>query len=299
MSTGRSHSERRTRARIFVGTLLAIGLAAASQGRSQAAPTSCTAGVVAQPTFSASDKDDFRASGLTATHTIQLATDFGSTLVDDGTVSFSLPADATVIPAHGDVTVGPDGLLFFSDTPGPVPLTVTWTQDDGNGGTCAGSASTTLQLRAATPMPRLKNELAIEHLHPNLKFDLLWRFGTDLGPTADLDPVTISARGVSRPRLPAANLPFNTVTIPLRVGDPGHSPAGQRHILLPRWTITTGGDSSAFYVLGDARNLPMSNVTLGYEVKVFQSGRLLAHLRLAGRCSSFACNMQVVKVQLT
>jgi len=296
----RKEHTRVTRARILIGTILAaIGLAAAGQGRGQAVPMPCTADVLAQPTFSASDLDEFRGSGLVATHTIKVATDFGSTSVDDGSVSFSLPAGATAIPARGDLNAGPGDLLFFSDTSGLVPLTATWTQDDGNGGTCAGSASTTLQLRAATPTPRLQNELAVEHLHPNLKFDLLWRFASDLGPSADLDPVTIMARGVSRPRLPGANVPFKTVTIALRVGDPGHNSGNARHILLPRWMIRAEGASDAFFVEGDARNLPMTDVTLGYEVEVFQSGRLLAHLRLAGRCNSTVCNMHVVKVQLT
>ena len=54
---------------------------------------------------------------------------------------------------------------------------------------------------------------------------------------------------------------------------------------------------SAFYVDGDAQNLPMAEVPLGYEVKVFQSGRLIAHLRLAGRCDSTICHMQMIKVQ--
>ena len=178
-------------------------------------------------------------------------------------------------------------------------VTATWTQDDGGGGKCAGSASVTLQLQAATRMPRLKDERAIEHLHPNLKFDLLWRYATDLGPTADLDPVTVMARGVSRSRLPGAKVPFKTVTVPLRVGDPGFNGVKQRHISLPRWMFTTGGDSSAFYVDGDAQNLPMTDVPLGYEVSVFQSGRVIAHLRLAGHCNSTVCHMQTVRVQLT
>ena len=288
-----------TRARVLVGALLAVGVSPAAQGLGQASPPTCAAGVVAQPTFPASDLDRFGGSGLVATHTIQVATDFGSTPVDDGSIRFSLPAGATAIPPHGDVGAGPGVLLLTARASGSLPVTATWTQDDGSGGKCAGSASTTLLLGAAMRMPRLKNEQALEHLHPHLKFDLLWRFGTNLGSTADLDPVKVMARGISRSELPGATLPFKTVTVPLRVGDPGFSGVKQRDINLPRWTITTGGDHSAFYVDGDARNLPMNNVTLGYEVKVFQSGRLLAHLRLAGRCNSTICNMRTIKVQLT
>ena len=60
----------------------------------------------------------------------------------------------------------------------------------------------------------------------------------------------------------------------------------------------TEGDHDAFDLLGDARGTTPRNAPLGYEVKVLQSGRLLAHLRLAGVCNSFACDMRTVKVQL-
>ena len=106
------------------------------------------------------------------------------------------------------------------------------------------------------------------------------------------------ARGVSQPRLPGAKLPFKTVTVPLRLGDPGFNDAKTYRIRLPRWMIEAGGDHSGFSLRGDARDLTPRNATLGYEVKVLQSGRLLARLRLAGRCNSFACDMRTVKVQV-
>jgi hypothetical protein len=93
-----------------------------------------------------------------------LTTDFGDTLADH--VTFSMPASVTVIRPHGDFNAGASGLIFFSDQSGAVPVTITWTQDDGNGGTCAGNASTILQLQAATRIGRMKNIRAAEHLHP-------------------------------------------------------------------------------------------------------------------------------------
>ena len=63
--------------------------------------------------------------------------------------------------------------------------------------------------------------------------------------------------------------------------------------------IATGGDRGAFYVIGDENGIPSpTNVPLGYEVEVFQSGRLIAHLRLAGVCNSLNCDMRTIKVQL-
>ena len=283
---------------MLFAAVLALGVGAASQSRGQAPPPPCSSAVAGQPTFSASDLDELLSSRLIATHTIQVTTDFGETLVDDGSVRFSVPPSATVIRPHGDVNAGQGGLIFYSERSGPVPVTATWTQDDGSGGTCAGSASTTLQLQPATPIGRMTNTRAAEHQHPNLKFDLLWSFGVDVGRTADLDPVRVMARGVSRPRLPGAKPPFKSVTVPLRVGDPGFIDAKTYRINVPRWTIRTGGDHHAFYISGDARGTSPRYATLGYEVKVLQSGRQLARLRLAGRCNSFACDMRTVKVQL-
>ena len=284
-----------------IAALLALGLSVAAAGWGAAPPPPCPAGVVAVPTFVSSDQDESGSSRLVATHTISVFPDFGETTVDDGSVRWVVPATANVIGSQRLVdsllNFGPGGLVFVSDVAGATPLTATWTQDDGSGGQCMGSASTTLQLEPATRMPRLKNERALEHLHPNLKYDLLWRYATNLGPTTDLDPVIVMARGISQPRLPGAKVPFKTVTVPLRLGDPGFSHVKQQHILLPHWSITTSGDESAFDLGGDERFPPNYVVVpLGYEVKVLQSGQLIARLRLAGHCSNLMCHMRTIKV---
>jgi hypothetical protein len=295
----RDENARVIRACIVLATLVAFGVAAASQSRGQVPSPACPTAVAGQPTFSASDLDELLSSRLIATHTIQVTTDFGPTPVDDGRVRFSAPPDVTVIRPHGELDAGPGVLIFYSEKSGPVPVTATWTQDDGGGGACAGSASTTLQLQPATPIGHMTNSRAAAHLHPNLKFDLLWTFGAAVGRTADLDPVQVMARGVGKPRLPGAKLRFKRVTVPLRLGDPGFNDAKTYQIGLPRWAIESGGDHRAFYISGHARGTTPRDTTLGYEVKVFQSGRLLARLRLAGRCNSFACDMHTIKVQLT
>ena len=286
-----------SRCRILLAAFVALGLGAVSQSRGQVPPPLCSATVAGQPNFSAVDLDEGQSSRLIATHTLKLTMDFGDTTVD-GRVSFSLPANVTVIRPHGDFDAGSSGVIFFSEPSGAVPVTATWTQDDGNGGTCAGTASTTLQLLPATRNARMKNELKAAHEHPNLKYDLLWSFGADVGRTGDLDPVVVMARGVRRPRLPGPTLPFKTVTVPLRDGDPGFDDAKTYRITLPGWEIEAGGDQGAFGIRGDARGTTPRNAPLGYEVKVLQSGRLLAHLRLAGVCNSFNCLMRTIKVQL-
>ena len=292
----RHEDARVIRSGIVIGALVALGFGGVSQSRGQAPVAPCSTAVAGQPSFSASDLDELQSSRLIATHTLELTTDFGDTLADD--VRLSMPASVTVIRPHGDFNAGSSGVIFFSEQSGAVPVTATWTQDDGSGGTCAGNASTTLQLEPATRIGRMKNILAAEHQHPNLKFDLSWRFGANVGRTGDLDPVQVMARGVRQPRLPGAKVPFKTVTVPLRDGDPGFTDAKTYRITLPGWTIETDGDHHAFALLGDARGTSPRNAPLGYEVKVLQSGRLLAHLRLAGVCNSFACDMRTVKVQL-
>jgi hypothetical protein len=294
----RHEDARVARSLILVAALVALGLGAVSQSRGQVPPPPCSTAVAGQPTFSASDLDELQSSRLIATHTLQLTTDFGDTLPDDGSVRFSLPPSVTVIRPHGDFNAGASGLIFFSDQSGAVPVTIAWTQDDGNGGTCAGNASTTLQLQRATRTGRLKDIRAAEHLHPNLKYDLLWSFGANVGRTGDLDPVQVMARGVRQPRLPGPNVPFKTVMVPLRDGDPGFGDAKTYRIALPGWEIETGGDHHAFSLRGHARDTTPHNAPLGYEIKVVQSGRLLARLRLAGVCNSFACAMRTIKVQL-
>jgi hypothetical protein len=281
------------RSRILIAAIVAFGLGAVSDSRGQVPSPQCSAAVAGQPSFSASDLDELHSSRLIATHTLELTADFGDTLADN--VQFSMPASVTVIRPHGDFNAGSSGVIFFSDQSGAVPVTLTWTQDDGSGGTCAGNASTSLQLEPATRVGRMKNVRAAEHLHPNLKFDLSWSFQAIVGRSGDLDPVQVMARGVRQPRLPGAKVPFKTVTVPLRDGDPG---ARTYRITLPGWEIRTEGGNDAFDLLGDARGTTTRNAPLGYEVKVLQSGRLLAHLRLAGVCNSFACDMRTVKVQL-
>ena len=281
---------------IVIGALLALGFGAVSQSRGQVPVAPCSATVAGQPGFSASDLDELQSGRLIATHTLELTTDFGDTLPDD--VRFSMPPSVTVIRPHGDINAGSSGLIFFSDQSGAVPVTATWTQDDGNGGTCAGTASTILQLQPATRIGRMRNIRVAEHLHPNLRFDLLWSFGADVGRNGDLDPVQVMARGVRQPRLPGHGVAFKTVTVPLRDGDPRFTDAKTYRIALPGWEIETGGDHHAFGLRGDARGTTPRDAPLGYEVKVLQSGRLLAHLRLAGVCNSFACAMRTVKVQL-
>ena len=285
--------------RIAVGAILALALGPATQAGGQGQPPPCSPSVNDQPSLNAIDEDEAASSTLVATHTIRADTDFGSPPPflheDDSTIVMSPPAGATTF-AHES---GNGRLTFFSPASGAVPISITWTQSDGTStGMCRGSATVPLQLQPATPAPRFKNIRAVEHLHPNLKFDLSWAFGTSLGPTADLDPVQLMARGVRAARLPGSKVPFKTVTIPLRSSDPGFKGDKQYRIPLPGWQIESNDDHSVVGVQGHSLIHSFRNRPLGYEVKLLQDGRQLIRLRLAGACSAGICKMRIVKVQL-
>jgi hypothetical protein len=258
-------------------SLLGLGALIAAPAGGQAPPPPCPAGVADQPTLEASDLDELQSSTLVATHTLEVQAP------DEDGVSVSAPG-ATLEPKRG----------FFSDTPGPLPVTVTWTQDDGTGtGRCRAGASTTLQLVAPTPLPRLKN--ALTHEKVDLKYALGWSYAATLRPLSDHRPVQVSFRGLRRARLPGSRVRFKTVTIPLRIGEPGYQRV--RHISLSRLSVQASGDYSALYVKADSTVSTHHSKPLGYDIKLTQAGRLLARWRLAGRCSAFNCEMRKVKVQ--
>ena len=219
---------------IFVGVVVSAALGATSSSLGQTPPPTCSAAVMGRPVFSAADLDERAQRSTRRHHTIQVTADLSDTVLD-GSVTFSLPAAVAVVRPHGEINAGPYGVMFVAENTGQVPVAASWTQDDQNGGTCRGTASTTLRLQPATRMPRLRNVLADEHQHSSFRFGLDWRFGVDLGRRADLDPVTVMARGVRQSRLPGARVPFKKITVPMRVGDPRFNDAAQSRVDVPRW----------------------------------------------------------------
>jgi hypothetical protein len=103
-------------------------------------------------------------------------------------------------------------------------------------------------------------------------------------------------RGVHQARLPGPKVPFKTLTLPLRFGDPGYQK--QHHITLPRLSVQPVGDNSALSIKADSTVTSLSSKPLGYDIELVQAGKLLARFRLAGRCSAVICKMRPVKVHL-
>jgi hypothetical protein len=276
--------------RILMAAVFATGLASAHVAGGQSPPPPCPANVAAQPTFDARDLDEYPGDTLVATHSLQVSADFQG--------SFPAPDDSSVVVSIPCIqgTAKPGRLTFFSDTPGTLPVNATWTQDDGTGrGTCSASASSTLQLIPATPIPRFKSrDFGVK---TNLKYALNWIFGADLAPTADHDPVLVQWRGWRRSKLPDASVPFKTLTAPLRRADPGYYQGVERKLPLPRmvFKLTAATDIVAIHL--DSITSTHHARPVAYDIELSQAGRLLARFRLAGACSAFNCTMRTVKVQ--
>ena len=267
-----------------MAAVFATGLASAHEAGGQSPPPPCPAGVAAQAEFDAVDLDEFPGTTLVATHSLRV------------TVSGPVADDIAVSIPGIQGTAKPGQLTFFSDTPGTLPVNATWTQDDGTGrGTCSASASSTLQLVPATPIPRFKSrDFGVK---TNLKYALNWIFGADLGPTADHDPVLVQWRGWRRSKLPDASVPFKTLTAPLRRADPGYYQGVERKLPLPRmlFKLTAATDIVAIHL--DSITSTHHARPVAYDIELSQAGRLLARFRLAGACSAFNCTMRTVKVQ--
>src|SRR5437762_1212878 len=131
------------RSYLAIGGLAAVVVAVAVSPAAQGAPP-CPAGTE-MPTISAQDFEAGSGGTLTATHNIDLDVRF-----PDGVGRDDLQASAP--PGVRVRQAGPGGVTVVSDTPGAVPITLTWTEHPLGGDDCTASTSTTLQLQAPTPL---------------------------------------------------------------------------------------------------------------------------------------------------
>src|SRR3954466_2498991 len=131
------------RSYLAIGGLAAVVVAVAVSPAAQGAPP-CPAGTE-MPTISAQDVEAGNGGNLTATHTIDVEANFSDGLGRDD-FQASAPAGVTVRPR------GPNGVSLVSDSPGALPITMTWTEHPLGGDDCTASTSTTLQLQAPMPL---------------------------------------------------------------------------------------------------------------------------------------------------
>jgi hypothetical protein len=233
---------------------------------------------------------------LVATHTIIVQVDF-SDAVDSGTVEISAPPGVALVDPNSlagrHLDLGTDRIAVVPDAAGPLPMTVTWQQDDltADGGVCNGSASTTLQVQPALPL-RLSSPGGLGGHGPVWASGFEWR--TLLGPRTDRRPLTVRVRSVRSARLPGSGVPFQTVTLDPQA-DPNFDPPA--HVLgTPGWLSTVHADRIDITVRGEPL-VGGSEAPLGYELQVLQGNRQIADIRAAGHCSWIFCSWRKLRVQ--
>src|SRR5262249_49519053 len=148
---------------------------------------------------------------------------------------------------------------LFDDTPGPVPITVTWQQFvPGSVDECSASISSTVQLQAPVPLKLSKRP---KRLVSRFQGTFVW--ATRLGPHADRRPIEVRVRGVRKAKLPGSRVPFKVATVALRPTDPGF--AKTRFFRTPRFLVTARYlnffELDAEQKVGSLREKP-----LGYEI---------------------------------
>ena len=274
----------------FLAALVAVSGPAGAQGVAACDPTRN-----ATVTWDATDVDAKGGSTLFATHTLQLSMEPtpGDALVDDSTVKLAFPPGVKVYDAstpYGRAQgYGGERVAIVSDSPGPVTVNATWSQDDLNG-TCSGGASTTLQVQPAAPLKLAKRPRRRVFGGPE------WEWLTVIPPGGDLRPLEVRARSVKRTRLPRGSQRFKTMSVGLRVSEPRFD-QGERRLRVPRLLVGVDGNNERIRIRGDLRIGSVKEKPIGYDLQFLQGGRQLARIRLAGRCGVFDCRLRTLKVQ--
>jgi hypothetical protein len=229
---------------------------------------------------------------LTATHTIGVSADFpdGSSPED---LQVSAPAGV-----HVDSTSREDRIV--SDTPGALPLTLSWTQLDSNGTECTASMGVTLQLQAPVPLafgklPRTLQPKRIK-LHGRY-YSGGWVLTGLIGRYTDLRPLELRFRGIGRARLPSPSMPFKIAMVPLRALEPGIDK--QRYLRSPKWQVTAHVNyaRTAVFVEAAVKTGSTHDHPVGYELQALQAGRPMIHVRAAGTCNFGGCKWRTFKVE--
>ena len=282
----RSASSIVRRSVILSTLVVAPALAAADSGAQGAAP--CAPGSPT-PTVTALDQQAGAGNPLTATHSIQLDAEFA-----DG----SSPQELQISAPPG---VHVDRSTLVSDTPGPLPITLSWTVFPTGADECTASMTTTLELQAPLPLKfgKLPRSLRPKLIRFQRKyfFSSGWALTALIGRYTDLRPVELRFRGVARTRLPSASMPFKTVTVSLRNLEPGLG--RQRYLRSPKWQVTarTNYRQTAFSLEAGVKTGSHRDHPVAYELQALQAGRLMIRVRQAGKCNFGGCTWRTMKVE--
>ncbi len=271
---------------LFLAGLVAAAVAAAPDAGAQGG-SPCPPGFTT-PTVSAEDRQAGAGGTLTATHDIDVETDFSDGSRPD--VQVSAPAGVHV-----------KGSTLISETPGPLPITLSWTELQSDGTECTASTSTTLQLQAPAPLTfrKLPRSLRPKLIKFHGKYHSAgWALTALIGRYTDLRPLELRFRGIARSRLPSASTPFKTVMAALRDLEPGID--RQRYLRGPKWQVTSrlNFPRTALFLEARVKTGSSHDHPVGYEFQALQAGRLMIRVRAAGKCNFGGCTWRIFKVNL-
>lgn len=271
--------------------LLVAGLSAAAvalapdAGAQGGAP--CPPGTP-MPSVSAQDRQAGPGGTLTATHHIDLQADFPDGSGPD--VQLSAPPGVHV-----------DRMTIVADSPGAVPVTLSWTAYTSGGDECTASTTTTLQLQPPVPLnfgklPRALQPSKLPKIHGRY-WGGGWHLTALVGRYTDRRPLELRFRGIARSRLPSPSMPFKIVTLPLRALEPGFGK--QRYLRGPKWEVTAriNYEGTAVFLETEAKTGSLHFHPVANELEVLQAGRLMLRVRQAGACRLAECRWRILKVE--
>ena len=254
-------------------------LAAAAIGLAPA----CPPGVAPPATIRGFDIED-GGGVLTATHTIGLETRDRDGHVRG--VKFTLPAAAEARGTESDPA-------FSVDTPGPVPLTGTWShyvEEDGS--TCTASAQGTLRIRPAQA-PTFVGP------RPGTSISEYFQAVIRPGKHADLRPVQLRLRGTRRARLPGPGARLRTAILALRRGDVGLSRGQSRKLRAAGWQFSVGfvddhNVGIGAIIVETGRGRRGHSWGFGYALELVQARRRVGRIRVTGHCGHLGCRWRAM-----
>ncbi len=255
---------------------LVLGIASSPAGGQGEPP--CPPDVLAQPVFGSAD---YPSGGhhLFATHPVTIGAGFPAAGPTATVTGFSAAGLTPVTDEFSEQPFGSfDGdvtsITVRGDQPGSYPATVTWTQNDAAENTCAGSASTSVALAAATP-PRLTKP----RVTPGLNTESVVKLRVPAG--GDLRPVEIRYRAVAKRRFPGSGARAHKFTFPLIKPESDDGPLFHGSVRVGGLKLLIGTDPQfTFTVRARPRGTPY-----GYDLQILQGGRRVSRLRVSGRCA--------------
>lgn len=261
---------------VALAAVVLVGPVAAAGAQ---APPPCAPGVAPAATIRGFDVED-GGGQLTATHTISLEARGRDGVVPG--VNFTVPAGAQ---NRGDES----NPAFSMDTPGPVPVTGTWSHfDDAAQSDCTASAQGTLRLRAA-------KAVTFQGVPRGPSFLDSYSVALRTGKNADLRPVQVRLRGVKRARLPGRGARVQRATIALRQGDAGLSRGESRLLRAAGWRFRIGNVDEHIVLfnaelINNRRGRRGPSLGFGYALQLVQARRRVGRQRAVGRCGYLGCS---------